>query len=149
MKQEETERMEVYYERIQKLAHGLQIPTIDSFLTIVFNVGLQSYFRIMNAGMKWSTLQQHKEATMLCEKGMTIVEVRSAILIPQGTKQVTPLKAQSNIGKIDKYCTNCGMNNHNVKTCKKKKEVTTMAAAKVTLVKNHKRHFHMHATSMV
>jgi hypothetical protein len=27
--------------------------------------------------------------------------------------------------------------------------VTTMAAAKVTLVKNHKRHFHMHATSMV
>jgi hypothetical protein len=42
MKQEKNERMEVYYERIQKLAHGFQIPTIDSFLTIVFIAGLQS-----------------------------------------------------------------------------------------------------------
>jgi hypothetical protein len=30
-----------------KLAHGLQIPTIDSFLTIVFKVGLQSYLKIV------------------------------------------------------------------------------------------------------
>ncbi len=43
MKQEEIERVEVYYEWIQKLAHGLQIPTIDSFITIVFWVGFQSY----------------------------------------------------------------------------------------------------------
>ncbi len=40
MKQKEIERVEVYYERIQKLVHGLQILTIDSFLTIVFRVGL-------------------------------------------------------------------------------------------------------------
>jgi hypothetical protein len=40
MKQEETKRVEVYYERIQKLAHGLQIPTIDNFLTTLFRVGL-------------------------------------------------------------------------------------------------------------
>jgi hypothetical protein len=38
-----------------------------------------------------------------------------------------PLKTQSNIGKTDKYCTNCGMNNHNVETCKKKKGQTIMA----------------------
>jgi hypothetical protein len=43
MKQKEIERVEVYYERIQKLVHGLQIPTTDSFLTIVFKAGLQSY----------------------------------------------------------------------------------------------------------
>ncbi len=30
----------IYYEQIQKLAHGLQIPTIDNFLTIVFRVCL-------------------------------------------------------------------------------------------------------------
>ncbi len=82
---------------------------------------------------------------MLYEEGMTIVEVRIALLIPQRTKQAAPPKAQSNIGKINKYCTNYGMNNHNVETCKKKKEETTYA----TLIKNHKRHFHMHATSMV
>jgi hypothetical protein len=40
MKQEETKRMEVYYERIQKLVHVLQIPTIDSLLIIVFRAGL-------------------------------------------------------------------------------------------------------------
>ncbi len=54
MKQEEieTERVEVYYEWIQMLAHGLQVPTIDNFPSIVFRAGLQSYFRIANARMK-------------------------------------------------------------------------------------------------
>jgi hypothetical protein len=40
MKQEETERVEVYYEKIQKLAHGLQILTIDNFLITVFRANL-------------------------------------------------------------------------------------------------------------
>ncbi len=40
----------------------------DSFLAIVFRMGLQSYLIIVTIGMKWSTLQQHKEATMLCGK---------------------------------------------------------------------------------
>ncbi len=34
MKQEKTKRVEVYYEQIQKLAHGLQIPTIDFLLLL-------------------------------------------------------------------------------------------------------------------
>jgi hypothetical protein len=34
MKQEEIKRVEVYYERIQKLAHGLQVPTTNSFLLL-------------------------------------------------------------------------------------------------------------------
>jgi hypothetical protein len=40
MKQEETKRVEVYYERIQKLVHGLQVPTIDNFLIIMFQANL-------------------------------------------------------------------------------------------------------------
>jgi hypothetical protein len=43
MEQEEIERMEVYYEWIQKLVHGLQVLTTDSFLTIMFKTSLQSY----------------------------------------------------------------------------------------------------------
>jgi hypothetical protein len=31
MKQEKTKRVEVYYEWIQKLAHGLQVPTTYNF----------------------------------------------------------------------------------------------------------------------
>jgi hypothetical protein len=48
--------VEVYYERIQKLTHGLQVPTINIFLTIVFKVGLQSYFKIVIIRMMRSTL---------------------------------------------------------------------------------------------
>jgi hypothetical protein len=56
------------------LARGLQVPTIESFLTIMFKASLQSYFKIATLGMKWSTLKQHKEATMLCEEGMNILQ---------------------------------------------------------------------------
>ncbi len=73
--------MEVYYECIQKLVHGLQVPTTYNFLTIMFIVGLQLYLRITIVRMKQSTLQ-HKEATMLCEEGMTIPKARSALLVP-------------------------------------------------------------------
>ncbi len=52
MKQEETNRVEVYYEQIQKLVHGLQLPTTYSFLIIVYIVGLQSYFKIVIVLMK-------------------------------------------------------------------------------------------------
>jgi hypothetical protein len=70
MKQEETESVEVYYEWIQKLAHGLQVPTTKKNLTIMFRTCLQSYLRIVTTRMKWSTLQQRKEVAMLCEEGM-------------------------------------------------------------------------------
>ncbi len=74
--------MEVYYEWIQKLAHGLQVPTINNFLTIMFRIGLQSYLIIRITRMKRSTLQQYKEVAMLCEEVMIITEARSALLIP-------------------------------------------------------------------
>jgi hypothetical protein len=57
---------------------------------------------------------------MLCEKIMTTVETRSALLVPQNIKQVATPKTQDNIGKTNNYYTNCGMINHNVKTCQKK-----------------------------
>jgi hypothetical protein len=80
--------VEVYYDRIQKLAHGLQILTTNNFLTTMFKVGLQSYLKISIIGMKQSTLQQHKEVMMLCEEGMTIVEARSAFLVLHSTKNI-------------------------------------------------------------
>jgi porphobilinogen deaminase len=86
MKQKETERVEVYYEKIQKMAHCLQIPTTDSFLTTMFKASLLSYFIIANAGMKRLTLQQHKEVTMLCEERMIIAEARNALSVPHSTK---------------------------------------------------------------
>ncbi len=132
MKQDETKRVEVYYEQIQKLAHGLQVPTTNNFLIAMFRPGLRSNLRIVTAGMKWSTLQQHIKAAMLCEEGMTITKVRSALLVRHNAKHATPSKTQSNTGKINKHCTNYGMKNHNVETCKKKKKQTIMATTNAT-----------------
>jgi hypothetical protein len=87
---------------------------------------------------------------MLCEENMTTTEARSALSIPQNNKHATLAKTQSNIRNIDKYCTKYGMTNHNVKTCRKKKEWTTMATKRQhNQIKNHKRHLHMHATFVV
>ncbi len=69
---------------------------------------------------------------MLCEEGMTTVEVRNALLVPHSIKQAVLVKTQSNIGKIEKHCTNYGMTNHNVETCRKKKEQTMVATIEAT-----------------
>jgi hypothetical protein len=44
--------MEVYYERLLKLANSLQHKTIDNLLTTVFRTRLQPYLRVTIAGMK-------------------------------------------------------------------------------------------------
>jgi hypothetical protein len=44
--------------------------------------------------MKQSTLQQHMEATMLCEEGMTTTKARSALSIPQNIKHAILAKIQ-------------------------------------------------------
>jgi len=59
---------------------------------------------------------------MLCEKNMTIAKARSALSIPHNTKQATLVKTKSNTRKTNKHFTNYGMMNHNVETCRKKKE---------------------------
>ncbi len=81
--------MEVYYEPIQKLVHGLQLLTKNNFLTTV-----QSYFKNVIIAMKQSTLQ-HKEVVMLCEEGMTATKARSTLLIPQITKHATLAKPKN------------------------------------------------------
>jgi hypothetical protein len=48
--------MEVYYERLLKLANSLQHKTIDSFLTTIFKFGLHPYLRVTIVGMKKETL---------------------------------------------------------------------------------------------
>jgi hypothetical protein len=63
---------------------------------------------------------------------MTIAETRSTLSVPQNTKHATTTKTQSNARKTDKHYTNYGMTNHNVETCKKKKEQTMGTTIEVT-----------------
>jgi hypothetical protein len=50
--------------------------------------------------MKQSTLKQHKEATMLCETNMITIEARTALLVPQSTKQIVPNKHKVIHGRL-------------------------------------------------
>jgi hypothetical protein len=68
MKQENNERMEVYYEKLLKLANSLQHRTINNFLTTILKSRLQPHLHVATASMKRETLQQHKETTLVCEK---------------------------------------------------------------------------------
>jgi len=49
--------------------------------------------------MRWSTLQQHKEATTLCEEGMNTVEL-NALLIPQSTNKKHKQKHKIIMGRL-------------------------------------------------
>jgi hypothetical protein len=97
----------------------------------MFKAGLHSHLKIKTTRMKGSTLQQPKEAAMLCEEGMIIIEAMSALSIPHNIKQIIPTKTQNNKRNTNKHYINCGMKNHNVKTCRKKKKQTTVAITKV------------------
>jgi len=56
MKQVNNERMEVYYERLLKLANSLQHKTTNSFLIIIFRFELQPYLCVVTTSMKRETL---------------------------------------------------------------------------------------------
>jgi hypothetical protein len=58
MKHEKNERVEVYYERLLKLANNLQHKTTNSFLTTIFRFRLHTYLFVAIASMKRETLQQ-------------------------------------------------------------------------------------------
>jgi hypothetical protein len=54
MKQEKNESVEVYYDRLLKLANSLQHKTMNSFLTIVFKSRLQPYLCVATQGSNFA-----------------------------------------------------------------------------------------------
>jgi hypothetical protein len=113
--------VEVYYEKLLKLATNLQHRTIDSFLTIAFIFGLQPYLHVATSSMKRETLQQHEEIALVCEKGIFEVEAINNLSIPHSSKTMLAHKPHTNTEKTRMYCINCHMTNHNVETYKVKK----------------------------
>jgi hypothetical protein len=49
---------------------------------------LQQYLRVTTVGMKREPLQQHKEATFVCEQGIFEVEAINNLLVPQSSKTI-------------------------------------------------------------
>jgi len=66
---------------------------------------------VITTGMKKITLQQYKEVSLVCEKGIFEAKAISNMLIP--LLQTVPEKTKM-------YCTNYHKTNHNVETCRVK-----------------------------
>jgi hypothetical protein len=79
MKQANNQKVEVYYEKLLKLANSLQHKTTNSFLTIIFRYGLQPYLHVAIASMKRESFQQHKEVALICEEFFSEVEAISSL----------------------------------------------------------------------
>jgi hypothetical protein len=73
--------VEVYYERLLKLANSLKHKTTHNFLTIVFKSGLQPYQHV-TTNMKRKTLEEQKELALVCEEGIFEVEAINNLLVP-------------------------------------------------------------------
>jgi hypothetical protein len=73
IKQGNDKKVEVYYERILKLANCFQ-HKVDNLLTIFFQARLVPYLRITTIGMKWDTLFEHKGFVVICEDIMADVK---------------------------------------------------------------------------
>jgi hypothetical protein len=82
MKQEKSERVEFYYEKLLKLGNSLQHRTTNNFLTTIFKSGLQPYLHVATIGMKREILQHHKESTLVYEEGIFKIEAINNLLIP-------------------------------------------------------------------
>jgi hypothetical protein len=108
--------MEVYDEKLMKLANSLHHKTIDSLLTIIFRSGLQPYLHVGIVGMKRETLQQHKEAILVCEERIFYIKTINNMSIPYNGKIILVQKPQIVLEKIGMYCLNCQKTNHNVET---------------------------------
>ncbi len=74
--------MEVYYERLLKLANSFKHKTTHNFLTTVFKSGLQPYQHVTTTSMKRKTLQEQKEVALVCEEGVFEVEAINNLLVP-------------------------------------------------------------------
>jgi len=58
-----------------EIINCLQVKTIDSFLTIVFRIGLLPYLILTTMVMKQDTLIEHKEAIVGCDKESGLVNL--------------------------------------------------------------------------
>ena len=117
IKQGPKERVEEYYERVEKLSNSLRIPADDGFLNSIFIAGLLRYLRLATAGLQRDILFNHKEAAILCEEGVSEQDLAVA---NKEYAQAKPQKEPPNpkpSPKIKKICGCCGKLGHGDDEC--------------------------------
>lgn len=109
----------MYCEWLLKLGNSLQTPIINDFLTTMFRFGLHSYLYIIITEMKCgTTLQQHKESSLFCEK-INRNQSCTYLLIP---KNIIPQQGYVVKEWPSMYYTKCYQINHMERCSPKHKE---------------------------
>ena len=117
IKQGPKERVEEYYERVEKLSNFLCRPADDGFLNSIFRAGFLPYLCLATAGLQRDTLFNHKEAAVLCEEGVSEQDLAVA---NKEYAQAKPQKEPPNLKplpKIKKVCGCCGKLGHSDNEC--------------------------------
>ncbi len=89
LQQQVSERVEVYYECLLKLANYLQVKTTNVFSTNIFKSSLQWYLRLATIDMMRDTLIKHKEPTLICEESGPNIANYNVLIIQLESKLVT------------------------------------------------------------
>lgn len=71
-------------------------------------------------GTKQDILQQNKELTLTCEKGIFVPETHNILFVPQTIGIGNIAMGNQIVAKLSMYCKNCHHTNHNMETCKSK-----------------------------
>jgi hypothetical protein len=80
LQQQISERIEVYYGRLLKLANNLQVKATDVFLIIIFIVYFHPYFILATIGLVRNTLIKHKENAIISEESGSIIINYNALI---------------------------------------------------------------------
>jgi len=62
------------------------------------------------------SLQQHKESTLICEEGISMLEAQNTLYVPQTTRTKNVVTGNQIATRLRMYYTNCHHTNHNVET---------------------------------
>jgi hypothetical protein len=89
LQQQVGERVEVYYDRLLKLANYLQVKATNVFLITIFIVNLQPYFRLTTIGMVRDTLIKYKETAIIYEESGSVIINYNALITHPKSKLVT------------------------------------------------------------
>ncbi len=127
IQQQTIERVEVYYERLLKLANCLHGKATYVFFTTIFKASLLPYLRSTTTGLKRNTLIKHKKTIVVCEESGHVSLNYNVLLTTPHVNVVVKHVIPFVIIKSTFTCSNCGKINQSLETCHNRKRGTSCA----------------------
>jgi hypothetical protein len=99
-----------------ELANCLQVKAANVFLTTIFRVGLQPYFKLATSSMTKDTFIKYKETTVICNKTKPVITNYNVLMIQLKSKLVAQPIITYTTTKQQLTCSNYGKTGHGKET---------------------------------